>query len=103
MLRGGREQGGEEGGKGWVAVSFKTDQNNVFIRISPAKLVYFDPDSDISGELSITLGRRDWGDGYLAMDRLRNAVIFCPEYSQQNRRACHEISFLVGLIFHKSL
>jgi hypothetical protein len=72
---------------------------DAFIRISPAKLVYFDPDSDLSGVLSIKLGKRDWGDGYLAMDRLRNAVIFCPEYSQQNRRACHEISFLVGVRF----
>ena len=76
---------------------------DTFIRISPAKMVYFDPDSDFSGVLSIKLGRRDWGDGYLAMDRLRNAVIFCPEYSQQNTRACHEISFLVGLRFLESL
>ena len=76
---------------------------DVFIRISHAKLLYFDPDSNLSGELSIKLERRDWGDGYLDMDRLKDAVIFCPEYSQQNRRACHEISFLVGLIFHKSL
>ena len=54
MLRGGRKQGGIEGGKGWDAVSFKTYYKicDAFIRISPAKLVYFDPDSDLSGMLS---------------------------------------------------
>ena len=72
---------------------------DVFIRISHAKLLYFDPDSNLSGELSIKLERRDWGDGYLAMD----AVIFFPEYSQQNRRPLHEISFLAGLRFLNSL